>query len=387
MIPIGPMRNGQPLRPLTSEILLRVWRKWTDLPTQRSGSDGGDVSEATGEMKAEATGEMKSDVEAGRRTNLAKPGAKGIRSTTLARVPLALALAFGLASGTSAKAAPPGAAIENPFGKSNEAAGSDEGSDKRESGQAAAGAEKGSPAAEEPAGSPAVDSGANHDDTAESGDLGEGRGDADADSDGQPEDDSQSLLHALTCLEGDGTGSGKRKGVQRRDFLKRHRFELSGVGGFYASDALSSTYSYGGALAYYPSEDFGLEVLVTRSPVRFRLEEPFTSFDQERHFTPGIAWQGMLSLLWSPIHAKLKFSDKTIVHSDIFVVAGAGRTFHESVMGLTWEGGLGIKLYVSHYVTLRFDVRDFLLPQEVLGRGRITNNITVLGGVSVWLPG
>ena len=69
------------------------------------------------------------------------------------------------------------------------------------------------------------------------------------------------------------------------------------------------------------------------------------------------------------------------------MVAGAGRTFHESVMGLTWEGGLGLKLYLSHYVTLRFDVRDFLLPQEVLGRGRITNNITVLGGVSVWLPG
>jgi len=32
-------------------------------------------------------------------------------------------------------------------------------------------------------------------------------------------------------------------------------------------------------------------------------------------------------------------------------------------------------------------VRDFLLPQEVLGRGRITNNVTVLGGLSLWLPG
>src|SRR5262249_40881136 len=75
--------------------------------------------------------------------------------------------------------------------------------------------------------------------------------------------EAASALHALTCLDGDSTG-GRRKGVQRRDFLKRHRFELSGVGGFYASDALSSTYSYGGALAFYPSEDFGLELLVTR---------------------------------------------------------------------------------------------------------------------------
>src|SRR5262249_51161713 len=168
------------------------------------------------------------------------------------------------------------------------------------------------------------------------------------------------------------------------DFLKRHRFELSGVGGFYASDALSSTYSYGGALAFYPSEDFGVELLVTRSPVQFRLEEPFGGFTLEHHFAASQAFQGIASLLWSPIHAKFKFTEDTIIHGDVFAVAGAGRTFHESVMGLTWEAGLGLKLYFTKYVAFRLDVRDFLLPQEVLGRGRITNNVTALGGVSVW---
>ena len=55
------------------------------------------------------------------------------------------------------------------------------------------------------------------------------------------------------------------------------------------------------------------------------------------------------------------------------------------MLGLTWEVGLGLKLYFSRFVTFRLDLRDFLLPQEVLGRGRITNNITVLAGVSVWI--
>ena len=191
-------------------------------------------------------------------------------------------------------------------------------------------------------------------------------------------------LHALTCLDGDATG-GRRKGVQRRDFLKRHRFELSGVGGFYASDALSSTYSYGGALSFYPSEDFGLELLVTRSPVQFRLEEPFNAFTKQEHFVPTDAWQPIASMSWSPIHAKFKFSEQTIIHGDLFAVAGAGRTFHDSVMGLTWEAGAGFKLYLTNRLAFRFDVRDFLLPQEVLGRGRITNNVTVLGGMSLWL--
>jgi len=141
---------------------------------------------------------------------------------------------------------------------------------------------------------------------------------------------------------------------------------------------------YGGALAFYPSEDFGLEVLVTRTPIKFRLEEPFSSFDAEQHFTPSAAYQAVASLLWSPIHAKFKFSESTIVHGDIFAMAGAGRTFHESVLGLTWEAGFGLKLYFSRFVTFRLELRDFLIPQEVLGRGRSTNNLTILGGLSLW---
>jgi outer membrane beta-barrel protein len=207
------------------------------------------------------------------------------------------------------------------------------------------------------------------------------------DAQGDDDDDgpgSESSLHALTCLDGDATG-GRRKGVQRRDFLKRHRFELSGVGGFYASDALSSTYSYGGALAFFPSEDFGLELLVTRSPVQFRLEAPYDSFSKEEHFTASTAWQGIFSMMWSPIHAKFKFTEQTIIHGDLFAVAGAGRTFDDSVLGLTWEAGVGMKLYLARYVSFRLDVRDFLLPQEVLGRDRITNNVTVLGGLGFWV--
>jgi outer membrane beta-barrel protein len=191
-----------------------------------------------------------------------------------------------------------------------------------------------------------------------------------------------------SCLDetiADELGQGfKRKGVQKRDFLKKGRFELSAIGGFYASDVLSSTYAYGGALAFYPSEDFGLEVIVTRSPVEFRLEAPFNQFDKEQHFVAQTALQIVGSLLYSPMHAKFKFSEQTIIHGDLFFVAGAGRTDADSVQGLTWEVGGGLKLYVAKYVTLRLDVRDFILAQEVLGRGRVANNVTTLLGVSVW---
>jgi outer membrane beta-barrel protein len=277
-----------------------------------------------------------------------------------------LALAFGLTTASTALAAPAGGKPpDSPFderGAGSEAAGETDSDDQA----------KKPPADTSKPATPARDEPLTSDAEAEPAEEAAG------------EEEESDGLHALACLEGD-TADGKRKGVQRRDFLKKHRFEIGAVGGWYASDALSSTYSYGGAVAFYPSEDFGLEVLVTRTPMKFRLEEPFSAFDAERHFTPSVAYQGIASLIWSPIHAKFKFTEATIIHGDIFALAGAGRTFHETVLGLTWEAGFGLKLYFSRFVTFRLEVRDFLIPQEVLGRGRSTNNITILGGFSLWV--
>ena len=280
-----------------------------------------------------------------------------------------IALVYGLTNGTSALAAPPGAGskpTDNPF----EAAGQNNG-------------DKGVDADNQDNDDATPASGTHQDAAANSQSSEEPASDNDDES-GEEAESAESALHGLACLEGDATG-GRRKGVQRRDFLKKHRFELSGLGGFYASDALSSTYSYGGAVAFYPSEDFGLEFLLTRTPMQFRLEQPFTAFDQQTHFSPTVAWQGIASLLWSPIHAKFKFSDTTIIHGDLFAVVGAGRTDDPSVLGLTWEAGVGAKLYFNRFFAFRLDLRDFLLPQEVLGRGRITNNVTILAGLSLWL--
>ena len=65
--------------------------------------------------------------------------------------------------------------------------------------------------------------------------------------------------------------------------------------------------------------------------------------------------------------------------------AGAGRTFHDSVQGVTFQGGLGLRLYLMKRLSFRLDVRDFIMPQEVLGRGRTTHNITLLAGFGIWL--
>jgi outer membrane beta-barrel protein len=205
------------------------------------------------------------------------------------------------------------------------------------------------------------------------------------DDEGEPAADDDGTTTRVGCIDDLSVDGYQRKGVQKRDFTKRLKFEIYGVGGFYASDLLSSTYTAGGGFAFFPSEDFGLEVLVNWAPVRFRLEQPFSEFDRSRRFTSGSALQALGGLLFSPFHAKFKVTEQTIVHGDLFAVVGGGRTFHDSVQGLTFQGGLGLRLYLMRRLSFRLDVRDFILPQEVLGRGRTTHNLTLLAGFGIWL--
>lgn len=203
------------------------------------------------------------------------------------------------------------------------------------------------------------------------------------------EESEATPLRALACLEGEGgnDSDGPRRGVQKRDFLKKWRGELALLGGWYAADSLSSTYSYGAAVSFFPAQDFGVEAMLTRNAIQFRLEEPFSSFNGERHFDAGVAWNALVAMMWSPIHAKLRWSEKSITHADLFFVAGGGRTFNDTVQGLTFQAGVGLKMYLGRFVAIRFDVRDLIMPQEVLGRGRTTHNIAIMAGLGFWVPG
>ena len=124
---------------------------------------------------------------------------------------------------------------------------------------------------------------------------------------------------------------------------------------------------------------------MTRTPIKFRLEEPFSSFDAEQHFTPSASTQAIGSLLWSPIHAKLKLGGG-IVHADIMLFAGGGRMFHDAVQGLSFDAGMALDLFVTKFLTVRLDTRDLMAVEEVSGETRYTNNIVSTIGLALWIP-
>ncbi len=191
-----------------------------------------------------------------------------------------------------------------------------------------------------------------------------------------------------SCLDpADPLGeNGARKGIQRRPFLKRLRVELSAWGGFFAADLLSTTYTYGGAVAFYPFEDWGFEASLHVSPFDLAIEKPLTNFFAGQVYEKSLAFIVVGNAIWSPIHFKVKATEKAIGYGDVFFYLGAGDTIHDTVQGLTFDVGFGVKFYAGKYFGVRFDLRDYLMVQEAIAVQRVTNNLVGTFGISVYFP-
>lgn len=176
-----------------------------------------------------------------------------------------------------------------------------------------------------------------------------------------------------------------RRGVQKREFLKQGKVEILARGGLFASDLMSSSYMAGGALAFFITEDLGIEVGVDATPIALKLDEPLAEFFGDDRFEESVGVLGLASVLWSPIHAKLK-AGGGIVHADVLVSAGAGRLFHDSAQGIAAAGGIGVELLFFDWLSFRVDARDVIVIQEAVAETRVGHNITLTGGFGLWIP-
>lgn len=191
-----------------------------------------------------------------------------------------------------------------------------------------------------------------------------------------------------SCLDpADPLGeAGARKGVQKLPFTKRLRAELTVWGGFFASDLLSTSYTYGGAVAFYPVEDWGFEAALNVSPFGLSIEKPLTQFFGGEVYKRSTAYTVTGNVVWSPFHFKVKASEHDISYGDIMLYLGAGDTINDTVQGVTFTAGVGFKFYPTRYFGVRVDLRDFVIVQEAVAVQRVTNNLVGTVGLFVFLP-
>ena len=91
-------------------------------------------------------------------------------------------------------------------------------------------------------------------------------------------------------------------------------------------------------------------------------------------------------VLWKGGLFGLDFGGSTRTVAYVFFALGGGITDNSTARGLTFSGGIGMKFFFGDWFALRFDLRDQVLQQEILGETTIVNNISATMGLSMFMP-
>jgi outer membrane beta-barrel protein len=190
-------------------------------------------------------------------------------------------------------------------------------------------------------------------------------------------------------LKDELVGGRHYRGVQDRLFTKAFRHELSVMGGYYAADLYSSNWLVGGAYTFHFSEDLALEASFDYTRFRSAAADTFQARFPEVQLqtstnNPGLLYFG--HLVYSFAYGKLRWAGGGTTRFDFNVALGAGVTDDTTARGLTGSAGLGAKLYFGKWFALRWDVRDHLLQEALVGDEHIVNDILVTLGASIFIP-
>lgn len=150
----------------------------------------------------------------------------------------------------------------------------------------------------------------------------------------------------------------KVKAVQRKGFMKKGRFELAPVFSATVNDAFYQKLGYGARVAYNLHDAFALAV---RGTVYEKLRTDNVREGklalQSQLVAADIEQQLMLDGVWSPVYGKAAWLAGSIVHFDLFLLAGLGQVW-SSTSGAPLEQG-------PHWATdlgggVRFYPREWL---------------------------
>jgi outer membrane beta-barrel protein len=181
------------------------------------------------------------------------------------------------------------------------------------------------------------------------------------------------------------------RGVVPRVFKKALRHELSAFGGWYAADLSDGRATYGGAYTFHFTEDLGLEASYLRTHRSFGFLEAVNDRQQgltqitERTDVPVQLFMG--HLVWSLAYGKVRWFGGPIGRFDFYVALGAGAADEDGQSSVAASGGFVMKFHLAQWLLMRLDIRDNVHALRApLGVDQIVNDVTALGGLSLFLP-
>jgi outer membrane beta-barrel protein len=199
--------------------------------------------------------------------------------------------------------------------------------------------------------------------------------------------------------------AGSLLAVQQRKFRLTHELTLSGM--FEPQDAFNKGFAPELSYAFHLDDAWSWEVLrggylaQVDTGLRTQLERDFgvvpTAFQPLQYYLTS-------SLIWSPLYGKFALRNAKLVHAEAFFTLGgalghfsgsdaaSGSASTTTGSGSYQSGpevGLGLRIYLSQLLSVRFDARDALfIHKKSGGTGLPINQVVFLSlGLSFSLGG
>ncbi|RKH37975.1 outer membrane beta-barrel domain-containing protein [Corallococcus sicarius] len=192
----------------------------------------------------------------------------------------------------------------------------------------------------------------------------------------------------------DITQDDRVKSVQRKVYLKKHRFELSPLVSISVNDPFYS--KVGGSLrgAWYLADTLAISA-------RGSLMQVVPSDDvrtAKRTFNSKIynsvpQWSAMGDIEWAPLYGKVSFLN-SILHFDGYLLGGLGVVKTETSalpdrgLNPAADLGLGMRFVTKDYLAVNVALINTSYVDQPLGssKGAIQNVMTLNAGISIFLP-
>ncbi|MCY1045246.1 outer membrane beta-barrel domain-containing protein [Corallococcus sp. bb12-1] len=192
----------------------------------------------------------------------------------------------------------------------------------------------------------------------------------------------------------DITQDDRVKSVQRKVYLKKHRFEITPLVSISVNDPFYS--KFGGSLrgAWYLADTLAISA-------RGSLMQVLPSDDvrtAKRTFNSKIynsvpQWSAMGDVEWAPLYGKVSFLN-SILHFDGYLMGGMGVVKTETSalpdrgLNPAFDLGLGMRFVTKDYLAVNVALINTSYVDQPLGssKGAIQNIMTLNAGISIFLP-
>jgi outer membrane beta-barrel protein len=162
--------------------------------------------------------------------------------------------------------------------------------------------------------------------------------------------------------------------VSNRTFVKARRLELMvfPCTSISLNDAFYQKLGLGGGLAYHISEAFAIQVIGTYTLDKLNLKTENTSLYTSDNkgatipYSGKRTWLADIDLTWAPIYGKISVASEAVMHFDTYLLLGFGAVGGELAknkthVGLAMPFGLGIRLFFTHWLALKAELKDFMI--------------------------